>query len=346
MSLAEFDFELPTRLVALRPERPRRAARLLVWDRGVISHRSVSDLADLLEPGDHLVFNDTRVIPAALKGIRKRPGTGPSANISVNLDQILPDGTWRVLARPARRLRAGDLIEFGAGLDARVLERNEDSLLLNFNCRGKEFERRLSAAGTVPLPPYIGMRRVADERDRNDYQTVFARRPGAVAAPTASLHFDAWLLNRLRQRSIGHSTITLHVGAGTFLPVRNDDVSRHRMHSEWGEITENAAYEINSARDGGGRIIPVGTTALRLLETSSVGGRARAWSGDTDLFVSPGFQFTISDGLMTNFHLPKSTLILLVAAFIGKEEMQRVYGEAIREEYRFFSYGDGSLLLP
>lgn len=346
MSLSEYDFNLPEELIALRPERPRRAARLLVWDRGAISHRSVSDLADILQPDDHLVFNDTRVIPAALSGVRIRSGKdGGAARVSVNLDQVLPDGVWRALAKPARRLRAGDEIRFGADLNARVLERREENFLLNFNCLGEQLEKRLEISGQMPLPPYIGTRREVDEQDREDYQTVFAKRPGAVAAPTASLHFDAWLLDRLRQRGIGHSTITLHVGAGTFLPVRNDDVSRHRMHSEWGEVSETAADEINAARKGGSRIIPVGTTALRLLETASEDGEVRAWRGDTNLFIRPGFRFSIADGLMTNFHLPKSTLVLLVAAFVGKEEMQRVYRAAIEAEYRFFSYGDGSLLL-
>ena len=347
MSLSEYDFELPEELIALRPERPRRAARLLVWDRGVISHRIVSDLADILQPSDHLVFNDTRVIPAALNGVRVRSGEdGGTARVSVNLDQVLSDGVWRALAKPARRIRAGDEIRFRADLNARVLERAEEDFVLHFNYLGENLEKRLEIAGQVPLPPYIGTRREVDELDRDDYQTVFAKRPGAVAAPTASLHFDAWLLDRLRQRGIGHSTITLHVGAGTFLPVRNDDVSRHRMHSEWGEVTEVAADEINAARKDGGRIVPVGTTALRLLETASAGGEVRAWRGDTDLFIRPGFRFSIADGLMTNFHLPKSTLLLLVAAFVGKEEMQRVYRTAMEARYRFFSYGDGSLLLP
>ena len=346
MSLSEYDFELPEELIALRPERPRRAARLLVWDSGVISHRIVSDLVDILRPDDHLVFNDTRVIPAALNGVRIRSGEGQGASVSVNLDQVLSDGVWRALAKPARRLRAGDEIRFRADLKARVLERREEDFVLHFNYLGEKLEKQLEIAGQVPLPPYIGTRRDVDEFDRDDYQTVFAKRPGAVAAPTASLHFDAWLLDRLRRRGIGHSKITLHVGAGTFLPVRNDDVSRHRMHSEWGEITQVAADEINAVRWGGGRIVPVGTTALRLLETASAGGEVRAWRGDTDLFIRPGFRFRIADGLMTNFHLPKSTLLLLVAAFVGKEEMQRVYRSAIEARYRFFSYGDGSLLLP
>lgn len=347
MSLSEYDFELPEELIALRPERPRRAARLLVWDRGTISHRIVSDLADILQPDDHLVFNDTRVIPASLNGvrIRSREGGG-AAKVSVNLDQVLSDGVWRALAKPARRIHAGDEIRFGADLNASVLERREENFILHFNCVGEELEKRLEVVGRVPLPPYIGTRREVDELDRDDYQTVFAKRPGAVAAPTASLHFDAWLLDRLRKRGIGHSTVTLHVGAGTFLPVRNDDVSRHRMHSEWGEVSKVAANEINAARKGRGRIVPVGTTALRLLETASAGGEVRAWRGDTDLFIRPGFRFSIADGLMTNFHLPKSTLLLLVAAFVGKEEMRRVYRTAIEARYRFFSYGDGSLLLP
>ena len=273
ISLSEFDFDLPERLIALRPERPRRAARMLVWNSGAMSHRSVSDLAELLRPGDHLVFNNTRVIPAALRGTRTRPGSGGTAGISINLDRMIAGREWNGLARPAKRLRAGDLVEFGGGLSAAVLEQNGASVVLRFNCKGEEFRHRLGSAGTVPLPPYIVRRRLADAQDSEDYQTVFAKRPGAVAAPTASLHFDNWLLKRLERSGIGHSEVTLHVGAGTFLPIRDGHLSCHRMHSEWGEISPSAADRINSARSAGGRIIPVGTTALRLLETAQSGVR-------------------------------------------------------------------------
>ena len=347
MLLSDFDFDLPQDLIALRPERPRRAARLLVWEGGTIFHRQVLELADILRAGDHLVFNDTRVIPATLKGLRNRPDSPErsAASVEINLDQAVSDTNWRVLAKPARRLKHCDIITFDAGLSARVLERTGDQFILQFNCRGNRFAERLNLAGRVPLPPYIESRRKADEQDRHDYQTIFARRKGAVAAPTASLHFDGWMLDSLRKSGIGHSTVTLHVGAGTFLPIRSDDISDHKMHSEWGRLTAKAADEINSARSSGGRIIPVGTTALRLLESAATKGTVREWRGNTELFIRPGFEFEIADGLMTNFHLPRSTLIVLVAAFLGADEMRRIYRTAVKERYRFYSYGDGSLLL-
>ncbi len=347
MLLSDFDFDLPQDLIALRPERPRRAARLLVWEEGAISHRQVLELADILRAGDHLVFNDTRVIPAALNGFRKRPDApeGGTTSVKINLDQAVSDECWRILAKPARRLKPGDTITFDAGLSAKVLERTGDQFILRFNCRGDRFAERLNQAGRVPLPPYIESRREVDEQDRHDYQTVFARRSGAVAAPTASLHFDGWMLDSLHKSGIGHSTVTLHVGAGTFLPIRSDDISDHEMHSEWGRVTAKAADEINSARSVGGRIIPVGTTALRLLESAATDGIVREWRGNTNLFIRPGFEFSIADGLMTNFHLPRSTLIVLVAAFLGADETRRVYRTAVKERYRFYSYGDGSLLL-
>ncbi len=345
--LTELDFDLPEHLIALRPVRPRRSSRMMIWDRGLLDHRRFSDLAEVLREGDHLVFNDTRVIPALLKGIRRRGGEGgESVGISINLDQENPDGSWRVLARPARRLRAGDVIEISPELGCRVLGRHDDHFIVEFDCRKEEFEACLLTAGSVPLPPYIRSRRDADERDREDYQTVLARNPGAVAAPTASLHFDQWLLGRLATRGVTHSTVTLHVGAGTFLPIRADDMSDHRIHAERGEISAGAAEEINETRARGSRIIAVGTTALRLLETAADDdGRVSEWKGCTDLFIRPGFRFQLVDGLITNFHLPRSTLILLVAAFLGIPEMQRVYRTAIERQYRFYSYGDGSLLL-
>ncbi len=344
--LTELDFDLPEQLIALRPVRPRRSARMMVWDRGILEHRQFSDLPALLREGDHLVFNDTRVIPAMLKGVRRRGGgQGGIAAISINLDQENPDGSWRVFARPARRLRAGDVIEMSPQLVCRVLARHDDHFIVGFDCPKKELEAVLASVGSIPLPPYILSRREADERDREDYQTVFARRPGAVAAPTASLHFDRWLLDRLAARGVTSSTITLHVGAGTFLPIRAGDVAGHRIHSEWGEISAVAANEINESRGRGNRIIAVGTTALRLLESAAGDGRVGEWKGDTDLFIRPGFRFRLADGLVTNFHLPGSTLILLVAAFLGVADMQHVYRAAIERQYRFYSYGDGSLLL-
>ena len=343
--LSDLDFDLPEDLIALRPVKPRHAARLLVWNRGCISDRRFADLPDLLGAGDHLVFNDTRVIPAALRGWRQqRAGGEGRVSVAVNLDQARSDGLWTVLARPARRLKQGDRIEFGSGLQAAVVERDGDRFVFEFNRSGDEFRERIGELGQVPLPPYIAGRRQPDEQDRLDYQTTFASRPGAVAAPTASLHFDDWLLDSLRKGGTGSSTVTLHVGAGTFLPIRHEDISSHDMHAEWGEISSNAADEVNSARKSGKRIIAVGTTALRLLETAARDGEVLPWQGDTSLFIRPGYEFYV-DGLITNFHLPKSTLIVLVAAFVGLGQTRRIYRTAVEEKYRFFSYGDGSLLL-
>ncbi|NNU80650.1 tRNA preQ1(34) S-adenosylmethionine ribosyltransferase-isomerase QueA [Halovulum dunhuangense] len=348
LTLDDFDFALPEELIALRPARPRPASRLLVARGDGIADAHVADLADFLRPGDLLVFNDTRVIPARLRGTRTRDsahGDGVS-QVEVMLAHARPDGSWDALARPAKRLRAGDVIRFAGDLSAEVISRDGAMVALRFDRTGPDFDAALEAAGEMPLPPYIESRRAADEQDLEDYQTVFARVRGAVAAPTASLHFDDALLARLAEAGVQSTFVTLHVGAGTFLPVKVENIALHRMHAEWGEVTEEAAAAIAAARARGGRVIPVGTTALRLIEAAARGGTIAPFRGDTDIFIRPGFAFHVADGLMTNFHLPKSTLMMLVSALMGVDRIRRIYDHAIAGRYRFFSYGDSSLLLP
>ncbi|MFP4569776.1 tRNA preQ1(34) S-adenosylmethionine ribosyltransferase-isomerase QueA [Rhodosalinus sp.] len=348
MQLSDFDFDLPDSLIATRPARPRSAARLLVAEGDRITDAVVRDLPSFLRAGDRLILNDTRVIPARLTGTRSRHGPegATEARIEVTLLEPRPGGLWTALVKPLKKLAGGEVIRFSDDLSARMQGRDEDRAILEFNLAGKDFDEALARAGAMPLPPYIERRRAPDAQDREDYQTVWARRPGAVAAPTASLHFDDLLLDGLRAAGIGMTYVTLHVGAGTFLPVKVNDVTRHRMHAEWGEVSEAAAGEIEATRRAGGRIIPVGTTALRLIETAGQGGEMLPWSGDTDIFIYPGFRFRMTDALMTNFHLPKSTLMMLVSALMGPERIRRIYAHAITERYRFFSYGDASLLVP
>ncbi|HEX8668143.1 MAG TPA: tRNA preQ1(34) S-adenosylmethionine ribosyltransferase-isomerase QueA [Allosphingosinicella sp.] len=341
MRVELFDFELPPERIALRPASPRDAARLLVVGREGVGDRVVRDLPGLLRAGDMLVFNDTRVIPAQLEGRRGE------ARIGATLHKREGPRAWRAFVRNARRVREGDRIDFGAGVAALAEGKAEDgSILLAFE--GEEpVELLLERAGRMPLPPYIAGRREADARDADDYQTMFAREEGAVAAPTAALHFTPQLMEALAAAGIGHVTLTLHVGAGTFLPVKAEDTAEHRMHSEWGRIEPESADRLNAARAAGGRIVAVGTTSLRLLESAAgEGGRIGAFEGDTDIFITPGYAFRAVDGLLTNFHLPRSTLFMLVSALMGLEAMQGAYAHAIREEYRFYSYGDASLLLP
>jgi len=346
MKLSDFDFDLPERLIATRPVRPRPAARLLVARGEAITDARVGDLPDLLAPGDLLVLNDTRVIPARLSGRRSRPGAA-GAKVGVTLLAEEGGGVWQALARPAAKLRTGDELVFSARLAARVLSREGAGARIAFTLTGRAFEVALGEAGAMPLPPYIAGRRRPDARDREDYQSVFARHAGSVAAPTASLHFDDALFARLAAAGIARTHVTLHVGAGTFLPVRSEDVSSHRMHAEWGRVPAAAAEAINGARAAGRRVIPVGTTALRLIETATdSAGRVHPFEGETDIFIRPGYRFRAADALMTNFHLPRSTLMMLVAAFMGRERIRRIYAHAIRERYRFFSYGDASLLVP
>ncbi len=348
MKLDDFDFDLPEELIATRPVRPRPAARLLHAEGGAIHDRHVRDLPAILRPGDRLVLNNTRVIPARLIGERLRESRdgGGRAKVELTLIAPAPEGAWRVLARPLRKLALGDRLVFDAGLTGRVIAREAEAAVVAFDQAGAAFDAALEAAGQMPLPPYIAARRAADDRDRSDYQTVFARHAGAVAAPTASLHFDAGLLDALRARGIGMTEVTLHVGAGTFLPVKVEDVTRHRMHAEWGEVSAAAAAEIEATRAAGGRIIPVGTTALRLIESAAADGTVRPWRGETEIFIYPGYRFRVTDALMTNFHLPRSTLMMLVAALMGLDEIRRIYAHAVERRYRFFSYGDASLLVP
>ena len=350
MRLSDFDYPLPEHLIATRPLRPRQAARMLVLEGAATHDSTVGALPDWLRPGDLLVLNDTRVVPARLRGERRRAtadGSG-TARVEVTLMRARPDGAWEAMARPLRRLRRGDRIVF-QGTAATVEGREDDRAVLRFDHDGAALEAVLARSGEMPLPPYIAARRAADAADRDDYQSVWAARPGAVAAPTASLHFDAALLEALDRRGVATARVTLHVGAGTFLPVTADDVSEHRMHSEWGEVGADTAERIARTRAAGGRVIPVGTTALRVLETAagvSADGAVGPWRGDTDIFIRPGFAFRATDGLLTNFHLPRSTLLMLVSALMGRERMLAAYAHAIAGEYRFFSYGDASLLLP
>lgn len=349
MKLDDFDFDLPETLIATRPARPRPSARMLVVQGDALKDLHVSDLPNLLRKGDRLVLNNTRVIPARLIGARHRDSAqGPvSAKIEITLMEPHAQGGWRALAKPLRKVLVGEDIQFAGGLTATVVEKSETDLRLVFNSDGAEFEAALLAAGTMPLPPYIAAKRAPDAQDNDDYQTVFARTPGAVAAPTASLHFDADLLAKLAAKGVDTTEVTLHVGAGTFLPVKVTDVTTHKMHAEWGEVTPQAAAEIAATRALGGRIIPVGTTALRLIESAArATGKVEPWTGETDIFIYPGFVFKTTDALMTNFHLPKSTLLMLVAALMGQTRMQSAYTHAVQENYRFFSYGDASLLIP
>jgi S-adenosylmethionine:tRNA ribosyltransferase-isomerase len=336
-----FDFDLPNDRIALRPVRPRDAARMLLVEGEHISDRQVLDLPSILRPGDVLVFNDTRVIPAQLEGRRGDASVGATLHKREGLRE------WWAFVRNAKRVRDGDLIEFGGGVRASAVQRDDSgAILLHF--QGEEpVEVLLERAGRMPLPPYIASKREADATDREDYQTIFAREEGAVAAPTAALHFTDRLLAMLDERGVGRETLTLHVGAGTFLPVKADDTADHKMHSEWGRIDEATAERLNRARADGGRLIAVGTTSLRLLESAATeNGHIQPFEGDTAIFITPGYGFRAVDGLMTNFHLPKSTLFMLVSALMGLDTMKAAYAHAVAEHYRFYSYGDASLLLP
>jgi len=336
-----FDFDLPTERIALRPARPRDAARMLLVEGQQISDRQVLDLPSILRPGDVLVFNDTRVIPAQLEGRRGEASIGATLHKREDLR------SWWAFVRNAKRVRDGDLIEFGGGVRASAVRRDEaGAILLSFH--GDEpVEVLLERAGRMPLPPYIASKRPADEEDRSDYQTMFAREEGAVAAPTAALHFTDRLMEALEARGIGRETLTLHVGAGTFLPVKSERLADHVMHAEWGRIDGPTADRLNAARKAGGRLIAVGTTSLRLLESATGDdGIVRPFEGDTAIFITPGYRFRAVDGLITNFHLPRSTLFMLVSALMGLDVMKTAYAHAVAQDYRFYSYGDSSLLLP
>jgi len=349
MKLDDFDFHLPEGLIATRPARPRSSARLLVAEGDAMRDLHVRDLTDLLGPGDLLVLNDTKVIPARLSGTRTRqtPQGEATARIEVTLLEPTADGGWKALAKPLRKLKQGETIRFGDALSAEVAEIAETELVLRFDATGEAFDAALDKVGAMPLPPYIAALRAPDAADREDYQTVWANRSGAVAAPTASLHFDPPLLAALKAKGVRFVHVTLHVGAGTFLPVKVDDVTTHRMHGEWGEVTAEAAEAINATRAAGGRIIPVGTTALRLIESAATeDGLVHPFTGVTEIFIYPGYRFRATDALMTNFHLPKSTLLMLVSALMGQDRIRDVYRHAVDSGYRFFSYGDASLLIP
>ena len=342
MKVDLFDFELPVERIALRPARPRDAARMLiVRESGPFEDRGVRDLPQMLRAGDVLVFNDTRVIPAQLEGRRGEAKIGATLHKRIDLRR------WQAFVRNAKRLRPGDVAEFGGGVTAVAEERLADGSFVLFFEGEEPVEVLLERAGRMPLPPYIAGKRDTDEQDRLDYQTMFAAEDGAVAAPTAALHFTPELIAALDAAGIGRETLTLHVGAGTFLPVKADDTADHAMHSEWGRVERDVADRLNAARKEGGRLIAVGTTSLRLLESATGDdGMIGEFSGDTDIFITPGYQFRAIDGLMTNFHLPKSTLVMLVSALMGRERMLSAYRHAIENEYRFYSYGDSSLLLP
>jgi S-adenosylmethionine:tRNA ribosyltransferase-isomerase len=354
MRVDVFDFELPEELIALRPARPRDAARLLhVRADGAFEDRTVRDAPDLFWPGDLLVFNDTRVIAARLSGVRAREDS--SVAVEATLLKRVSASNWTALAKPGKRLREGDRIRFGemddracllGALDATVKGKGEEGeVTLAFDLAGPDLDAAIAAAGAMPLPPYIAAKRAPDEEDYRDYQTVYAAKEGAVAAPTAGLHFTDELLARLSEAGVERAHVTLHVGAGTFLPVKAADTSAHKMHAEWREIPEATAAAINRAKAEGRRVIAVGTTALRSLESAAEEtGRVRAEAGDTDIFITPGYRFRVVDGLWTNFHLPRSTLFMLVSAFTGLERMQAAYAHAIAQRYRFYSYGDASLL--
>jgi len=336
-----FDFDLPAERIALRPAEPRDTARLLLQRGDTREDHQVRDLPALLAPGDLLVFNDTRVIPAQLNGLRGE------ARIGATLHKREGPREWRAFIRNAKRLRDGDRIDFGHGVTATASDRAEDGSFRLAFAGDEPVELLLERCGEMPLPPYIASKRAPDERDAQDYQTMFASAPGAVAAPTAALHFTPDLLARLDAAGIGHATLTLHVGAGTFLPVKAQDTAQHKMHAEWGRIDQPTADRLNAVRAAGGRVIAVGTTSLRLIESAAgEDDIIRPFEGDTAIFITPGYRFRGIDGLMTNFHLPRSTLFMLVSALMGLEGMQAAYAHAIANEYRFYSYGDASLLLP
>jgi S-adenosylmethionine:tRNA ribosyltransferase-isomerase len=350
-----FDFELPQGCIALRPASPRDAARMLVMRPGrepELEDRGIRDLPNLLRPGDALVFNETRVIAAGLNG--RRIGRGEEPRIEATLHKRLDGSRWRAFVKPAKRLTPGDVVRFGdegkvcflGQLDATVETKGEGGeVTLAFAFHGPVLDQAIAERGDMPLPPYIAARRPPDEQDRSDYQTMFAREDGSVAAPTAGLHFTDEIMARLKARGVATHFVRLHVGAGTFLPVKSDDTADHTMHAEWGRVSEETARALNTAREAGGHIVAVGSTSLRLLESAAdADGRLKAFDGETSIFITPGYRFRAVDMMLTNFHLPRSTLFMLVAAFAGLETMKQAYAHAVAEGYRFYSYGDACLL--
>lgn len=354
MRVSDFDFDLPEEAIALRPAEPRDRARLLVVRQPEgLEDRIVSELPELLRPGDVLVVNDTKVIPARLQGVRHRDGSAVA--VEATLHRRLSGSRWTAFMKPGKRLKAGDRIRFGetgaracllGELDATVREKGEGGEVeLSFDLSGPDLDAAIAERGSMPLPPYIAARRREDERDLSDYQTMFARPEGSVAAPTAGLHFTPELASGLQERGVSIQRVTLHVGAGTFLPVKTEEVSEHRMHPEYGEVSKAAAQALNDARAAGGRIVCVGTTSLRLLESAAdEAGRIHSFAAETSIFITPGYRFRAADLLLTNFHLPRSTLFMLVSAFAGLERMRAAYAHAVESGYRFYSYGDACLL--
>ena len=349
MRVSDFDFDLPEDLIALRPVAPRDSARLLVVREGSTTFEEghVRDLPRFLQPGDGLVFNDTRVIPAHLSGVRRARGGAGEAHIEVNLHKRIDPETWAAFAKPGRKLALADKVDFGGNLKAEVIAKHSGGeILLRFALAGAALDHAVAKTGAMPLPPYIAARRHTDDRDARDYQTMFAARDGAVAAPTAGLHFTPDLIEQLAMASVRRTTVTLHVGAGTFLPMKTDDTKDHVMHAEWGEISERAAADVNGWHANGGRVACVGTTSVRLVESAAdESGRVRPFKGETSVFITPGYRFRVAQMMVTNFHLPRSTLFMLVSAFCGLETMRAAYAHAIAKRFRFYSYGDACLLI-
>ena len=350
MDLHYFDYDLPTSLIAQYPVNPRSSSRLLVSRKNELIDTKFKDLSQYLNSGDLLVVNNTRVFPALLVGhIRQgegiKPKNNPGPKISLNLDSQNQNGNWSCLGKPLRKLKIRDVIQFGAGLAGEAISIDGKWCEIAFNLSGDKFFEAVHSIGHTPLPSYITSKRAVTRTDQKNYQSYFAQELGAVAAPTASLHFDEWFVAKLKDLGIGITELTLHVGAGTFLPMTSDKIADHKMHGEWGILSQKAVAEINKARKNKNRVIAVGTTSLRLMETAARNGKIRPWEGKTDLYITPGFQFKVADGLLTNFHLPKSSLLVLVAAFVGGEKMKQIYRHAVNEQYRFLSYGDSSLLL-
>lgn len=356
MRVSDFDFHLPEELIALRPASPRDSARLLVIRPGQpLEDRSVRDLPDLLDRADTLILNDTRVVPAAFAGVRaprassalERPQPLFGPKVGINLHKRVGPNAWLAFVKGAKKIETGDRLTLNGALACLVAEKRGDGeALLAFELEGAELDAAIAAHGTIPLPPYIAAKRTPDERDLSDYQTAMARHDGSVAAPTAGLHFTAELFTRLDAKGIARETVTLHVGAGTFLPVKAEDTTDHVMHAEFGEVRPDVAARLNGRRAAGGRLIPVGTTSLRLIESAAAGGTVQPFAAETDIFITPGYRFRAAGGLMTNFHLPRSTLFMLVSAMAGLETMQAAYAHAIAKGYRFYSYGDACLILP
>ena len=350
MDLSYFDYDLPASLIAQNPVKPRRASRLLVSRNDQIVDAGFEDLPLFLNSGDLLVVNNTKVFPALLIGYKKNranldPNRNPGAKISINLDTQNQNGHWSCLGKPLRKLRINDSIQFGEKLEGEIIRIDGKWCEIAFNMQGDEFYKAVYSVGHTPLPSYISTKRSETSADQENYQSYFAQELGAVAAPTASLHFDELIVSKLKEKGVRITELTLHVGAGTFLPMTSDKISDHKIHGEWGCLSQSAVDEILKAKRNKHRVIAVGTTSLRLMETAAKDGKIKAWEGMTDLYITPGFDFKVADGLLTNFHLPKSSLLVLVAAFIGGEKMKKIYRHAVNEQYRFLSYGDSSLLL-